>query len=47
MLEAEEIERFLTLVQRLPELGADELGGLTVVAKTGLLSSVQNPEGLF
>lgn len=47
VLEAEEIERFLALAQRLPDLGADELGGLTVVAKTGLLSSVQNPEGLF
>lgn len=47
VLETEEIERFLTLVQRLPELTAEELGGLTIVAKTGLLSSVEAPEGLF
>lgn len=47
VLDEEEIERFLTLVQRLPELTAEELGGLTVVAKTGLLSSVAIPEGLF
>ncbi len=47
VLDDEEIERFLTLVQRLPELSADELGGLTIVAKTGLLSSIEAPEGLF
>ncbi len=47
VLDEEEIERFLALVQRLPELTAEELGGLTVVAKTGLLSSVESPEGLF
>jgi len=47
VLDEAEIERFLALVQRLPELSAAELGGLTVVAKTGLLSSVKNPEGLF
>lgn len=47
VLDAQEIERFLDLVQRLPELGAEDLGGLTVVAKHGLLSSVENPEGLF
>ncbi len=47
VLDEEEIERFLELVQRLPELTAEEVGGLTVVAKTGLLSSVVSPEGLF
>ena len=47
VLEQEEIERFLTLVQRLPELGADEIGGLTVVARTGVLASTPIPEGLF
>lgn len=47
VLDEEEIERFLGLVQRLPELDADELGGLTVVAKPGLLASVESPTGLF
>jgi 2-methylcitrate dehydratase len=47
VLDEEEIERFLGLVQRLPELGSEDLGGLTVVAKPGLLSSVPTPEGLF
>jgi 2-methylcitrate dehydratase len=39
-----EIERFLELVQRLPELTAEELGGLTVTAD---LSDVVSPKGLF
>jgi 2-methylcitrate dehydratase len=47
VLEEAEIERFLALVQRLPELTAAELGGLTITAKPGLLESVKNPEGLF
>ena len=47
LLEDEEVERFLGLVQRLPELGAEELGGLTVVARPGLLVSVPTPTGLF
>lgn len=47
VLESQEIERFLALVQRLPELTAEEIGGLTIVAKPGLLSSVKSPEGLF
>ena len=47
VLAEEEVERFLTLVQRLPELGADDLGGLTVVARPGLLASLPNPEGRF
>ncbi len=45
ILEPAEIDRFLALVQRLPELSAQELGGLTVTAKPGLLSA--GPKGLF
>ncbi|WP_282825729.1 MmgE/PrpD family protein [Gulosibacter sediminis] len=37
VLEASEIERFLDVAQRLPELGADELGLLTIVAAPGKL----------
>jgi 2-methylcitrate dehydratase len=47
VLEQEEIERFLGVAQRLPDLSAGELGGLTVVAKPGLLESVPTPGGLF
>lgn len=42
-----EIERFLNLVQRLPELTADELTGLTVVGKPGLIEGTPSPKGLF
>ncbi len=45
ILEPAEIDRFLALVQRLPELTAAELGGLTVTAKPGLLTI--GPKGLF
>ena len=45
ILDVVEIERFLELVQRLPELTANELGGLTVTAKPGLLGT--GPKGLF
>jgi 2-methylcitrate dehydratase len=47
VLEPEEIERFLELVQRLPELTAEELGGLTIQAAPGVLASVPSPKGLF
>ncbi len=47
ILEAAEIERFLDLVQRLPELSAQDLGGLTVTAPAGLLATVAAPKGLF
>ena len=47
VLEPEEIERFLTTVQRLPELTADELGGLTIQAAPGVLATVESPKGLF
>jgi 2-methylcitrate dehydratase len=45
VLDDAEADRFLELAQRLPELRADELGGLTVTARTGLL--VPGPKGLF
>jgi 2-methylcitrate dehydratase len=47
VLEATEIERFLELVQRLPELTAAEVEQLTIIAKPGLLASVEAPMGLF
>ena len=47
VLEPAEIERFLELVQRLPELTAAEVNELTIVAKPGLLESVPSPKGLF
>ena len=47
VLEPAEIERFLELVQRLPELTADEVGELSIVAKTGVLAGAPAPKGLF
>ena len=47
VLDAAEIDRFLNLVQRLPELTAEEVKGLTIVAKAGVLESVVNPKGIF
>ena len=47
VLEPAEIERFLDLAQRLPELRPDELGGLTIVAAPGLLTQVEAPLGIF
>ncbi|GAA5031691.1 MmgE/PrpD family protein [Microbacterium fluvii] len=47
VLEPEEIERFLELAQRLPELSADEVQQLTIVAKPGLLLGAPAPKGLF
>lgn len=47
ILDDAEIERFLALVQRLPELTAEEIGGLTVTARPGVLSSAPLPVGLF
>ena len=46
-LEPAEIERFLALVQRLPELSATEVAELTIIAKPGLIDSIQAPKGLF
>ncbi|GAA2884215.1 MmgE/PrpD family protein [Microbacterium esteraromaticum] len=47
VLEVAEIERFLSLVQRLPELTADEVQELSIVAKPRLLASADAPKGLF
>ncbi|WP_103663506.1 MmgE/PrpD family protein [Microbacterium sp. CJ77] len=47
VLEAAEIERFLALAERLPELTADEVRELTIVAKPGVLESAPAPRGLF
>ncbi|MDF2574121.1 MAG: MmgE/PrpD family protein, partial [Agromyces sp.] len=47
MLEETEIERFLDVAQRLPELGPDEIGGLTFTAAPGSLVGVEIPTGLF
>jgi 2-methylcitrate dehydratase len=46
-LEATEIDRFLDVAQRLPELTAEELPGLSFTARHGLLASVESPRGLF
>ena len=42
-----EVTRFLSLVQRLPNLSAEELSGLTVNPPTGYLDRVITPKGLF
>ncbi|MFV0319448.1 MAG: MmgE/PrpD family protein [Microbacterium sp.] len=47
VLEQAEIERFLDLVQRLPELTADEVAQLSIVAKPGVLAGAPAPKGLF
>jgi 2-methylcitrate dehydratase len=47
VLEEAEIERFLDVAQRLPELGPDELGGLTITAAPGALVGAEIPTGLF
>ena len=47
VLEEAEIDRFLGLAQRLPELSAAELAGLTVTARPGLLDAIAVPKGLF
>ena len=47
VLEEDEIERFLALAQRLPELNAAELGALTITARPGLLAGIPTPRGLF
>ena len=45
VLDEAEIERFLGVAQRLPELTAAELDGLNFLAKPGLLTA--GPKGLF
>ncbi|MDO9397228.1 MAG: MmgE/PrpD family protein [Herbiconiux sp.] len=47
VVEEAEIERFLALVQRLPELSAAEVRALNVVARPGLLEALPLPKGLF
>ena len=47
VLEEAEIERFLTLVQRLPELTADEVRELNIIAAPGVLDLAAAPKGLF
>jgi 2-methylcitrate dehydratase len=47
VLDEAEIERFLALVQRLPELTVDEVRQLSIVAKPGLILSAPAPKGLF
>ncbi len=47
VLEAAEIERFLDLAERLPELTVDEVRQLNIVAKPSLLSGIESPRGLF
>lgn len=47
VLEPAEIERFLDLAQRLPELTPAEVQRLTIVAKPGVLAGAPAPKGLF
>jgi 2-methylcitrate dehydratase len=47
VVEEPEIERFLALAERLPELAPEDLAGLTFTAAPGVLSSVETPAGLF
>ncbi|MFB8387537.1 MmgE/PrpD family protein [Microbacterium sp. NPDC055910] len=47
VLDAAEIERFLDLAERLPELTPAEVQQLTIVAKPGILASAPAPKGLF
>lgn len=47
VLPADEIERFLDLAQRLPELTAEEVQQLTIVADFGVLAGAPAPKGLF
>ena len=47
VLDSEEIERFLALAERLPELDADEVKQLSIQAASGVLASAPHPAGLF
>lgn len=47
VLDETEIERFLATAERLPELSAAELAGLTITAEIGVLASVETTRGLF
>jgi 2-methylcitrate dehydratase len=47
VLSADEIERFLDLAQRLPDLSPEEVQQLTIVAALGVLLAAPAPKGLF
>jgi len=47
VLLSDEIDRFLALAQRLPELTPDEIRHLTLTAKPGILATAPAPKGLF
>ncbi len=47
VLDRDEIDRFLDLVQRLPELTAAEVAELSIVAKPGVIDESAAPKGLF
>jgi len=47
VLTADEIERFLDLAQRLPDLTPEEVQQLTIVADFGVLAGAPAPKGLF
>ncbi|WP_156761632.1 MmgE/PrpD family protein [Microbacterium karelineae] len=47
VLSADEIERFLDLAGRLPELTAAEVAELSIVANPGVLDDAPSPRGLF
>ena len=47
VLDASEIDRFLSLVERLPDLTATEVAELTVIAPPGAIDAADAPRGLF
>ncbi|PPK94657.1 2-methylcitrate dehydratase [Kineococcus xinjiangensis] len=47
VLDDAEVERFLALAQRLPELGPEEVALLDLTARAGLLESLPAPRGIF
>jgi 2-methylcitrate dehydratase len=47
VLEPAEIDRFVALAERLPELSAEEVAQLTITAKPGVLAAAPAPKGLF
>ena len=47
VLDEVEVERFLAVAQRLPELDAAGVAGLTVTARPGLLEAAGSSKGLF
>ena len=47
VLEPAEIDRFIALAERLPELTAAEVAQLSIQAKPGVLATAPAPKGLF